>query len=139
MSQRQYFWPQEHKNGIASTAVIESKYIGKNVSIGHHCYIGPGVRIGEGVVIENNVSIKNNVAIGGNCLIHLSVCIGTDGFGFYMDEKWQPHKVDHYGGVTIGCDVEIGANTCIDRGTLDNTIIGNRVKIDNLCHISHNV
>lgn len=94
--------------------------------------------IGDNVVIKNNVSIEGKVIIGNNTIIHSGVVIGTDGFGYYQNEEGKNIKVPHYGGVVIGEYVEIGANTCIDRGTLDDTVIGNYVKIDNLCHIGHN-
>lgn len=79
------------------------------------------------------------VKIGCNTIIHSGVVIGTDGFGYFDNEDGLHEKVEHFGGVSIGDNVEIGANTCIDRGTLDDTYIGNNVKIDNLCHIAHNV
>lgn len=134
-----HFWPQKGHNGIAQTAIVESKMIAADVSIGHFCYIGKDVTIGAGTVIEHNVTISNRVVIGERCIIHSGVVIGTDGFGFFSNEEGIPQKVPHYGGVTLGDCVEIGANTCIDRGTIDDTIIENNVKIDNLCHIAHNV
>lgn len=134
-----HFWKESRQTGIASSAVVESDMIGENVSIGHHCYIGKDVTVGEGTVIENNVSIVNRVTIGKNNVIHSGTVIGTDGFGYFMGADGNPEKVDHYGGVRIGNDVEIGANTCIDRGTIDDTMIESRCKIDNLCHIAHNV
>lgn len=97
------------------------------------------VKIGANTVIENNVSISNNVIIGAECMIHSGAVIGADGFGFAFDADGLPVKVEHFGGVIIGNRVEIGANTCIDRGTIDNTIIHSDVKIDNLVHIAHNV
>ena len=132
------FWHKEIQKCISETSVVESNALAKNISIGHHCYIGADVVIGENTIIENNVTIINPVVIGENCLIHSGVVIGSDGFGFFVDENGQPQKVKHFGGVSIGNNVEIGANTCIDRGTIDNTIIEDNVKIDNLCHIAHN-
>lgn len=124
---------------VSANSIIESTSIGNNVSIGHHCYIGPDVIIEDNTIIEHNVTIISPVKIGSRCLIHSGVVIGSDGFGFFTNEDGQPCKVPHFGGIEIGNDVEIGANTCIDRGTIDNTIISDNVKIDNLCHISHNV
>lgn len=133
------FWGEKHSCVISDDSIIDSWDIGKNVSIGHHCYIGNEVSISDGTVIEHNVSIIGPVKIGKNCHIHSGVVIGTDGFGYSVDADGVPTKVDHFGGVLVGDNVEIGANTCIDRGTIDNTEIGNNVKIDNLCHIAHNV
>lgn len=134
-----FFSKNQYPEIIQPSSVVDTESIGKNVYIGHHCYIGEDVSIGNNVVIENNVSIEGVVSIGHNTRIHSGVVIGSDGFGYYTDSLGLNAKVPHFGGVTIGENVEIGANTCIDRGTLDNTIIGNNVKIDNLCHIAHNV
>ena len=134
-----FFKQQECKSFISNDSVVETKSIGENVYIGHHCYIGRDVKIGDNVVIRNNVSIEGKVEIGRNTVLYSGVVIGSDGFGYFQDDKGLNTKVPHYGGVIIGEDVEIGANTCIDRGTLDDTYIGNNVKIDNLCHVAHNV
>lgn len=132
------FWSEQIEYRIDPSSSICTKKIAKNVSIGYNCYIGPEVSIGEGVIIEHNVTITNRVIIGANCIIHSGVVIGTDGFGYYIDENGRPGKVKHFGGVVIGDNVEIGANTCIDRGTIDNTVIGSDSKVDNLVHIAHN-
>lgn len=134
-----FFTQQKYKDHISPKSIVETTKIGENSYIGHNCYIGKDVVIGNNVVIKNNVSIEGKVQIGNDTLIHSGVVIGTDGFGYFQDNSGNNKKVPHYGGVIIGNDVEIGANTCIDRGTLDDTIIGNNVKIDNLCHIGHNV
>lgn len=133
------FFAKKEIASIESDSYVETTNIGKNVSIGHHCHISKNVVIGDDVVIHDNVIIKSQTVIGSRTIINAGVVIGTDGYGYYTDSDGKHHKVPHFGGVTIGSDVEIGANTCIDRGTLDNTIIGNNVKIDNLCHIAHNV
>lgn len=133
-----FFPPEQYRSYISSSSVILSENIGTNVYIGHNCFIGKDVSIGNDVVIKNNVSIEGKVIIGNNTIIHSGVVIGSDGYGYYQNEEGKNIKVPHYGGVVIGQNVEIGANTCIDRGTLDDTIIGNNVKIDNLCHIGHN-
>ena len=133
------FFPQKtYGTYISKTSVVETELIGENVYIGHNTFIGKDVEIGNNVVIENGVSIEGKVIIGYNTKIHSGVVIGSDGFGYYQDALGKNMKVPHYGGVKIGQDAEIGANSCIDRGTLEDTIIGNNVKIDNLCHISHN-
>lgn len=133
-----FFSREGYRDYISPKSVVETKAIGKSVYIGHNCFIGKNVTIDDNVIIKNNVSIEGTVEIGKNTIIHSGVVIGTDGFGYYQDSEGRNIKVPHYGGVIIGQDVEIGANTCIDRGTLDNTVIGDNVKIDNLCHIGHN-
>ena len=133
------FWNKKRTNGIGSGSIVETDANLTEVSIGHNCYIGEEVEIGTGTVIEHNVSIYNKVKIGNNCIIHSGAVIGSDGFGYYMNGEGIPEKVPHYGGVYIGDDVEIGANACIDRGTIDDTVIASHVKIDNLVHIAHNV
>ncbi len=132
------FWKQERKNCIQSTSVVETRQIGENVYIGHHCFINKDVIIGNNVTIMHNVTIVCPTVIKDNTIIHSGVIIGTDGFGYYQDEDGMNQKVMHYGGVQIGADVEVGANTCIDRGTIDDTVIGDNVKIDDLCLIAHN-
>lgn len=133
------FWSGKNSIGVGKTSVVLTKDIGENVSIGEHCYIGEDVVIGNNVVIEHNVSIINRVVIGDDCIIHSGVVIGTDGFGYFKNVDGNPEKVEHFGGVQIGNNVEIGANTCIDRGTIDDTTIGDFVKVDNLVQIAHNV
>lgn len=128
------------KRKIESTVQFgENVTIGENVAIGHHVVIGDNVTIGDETVIKHNVVIGEKIEIGSNCLIHSGVVIGADGFGYEKDENGDYFKMPHIGRVTIGNDVEIGTNTCIDRGTLGSTIIEDNVKIDNLVHIAHNV
>lgn len=130
---------KEIKYEIAANSVVESKNIGKHVKIGHFCYIGKDVIIKDNVTIGNNVSIDGKVVIGEGTIIYSGVVIGMDGYGFYDDIEYNHRRVPHLGGVIIGKNVEIGANTCIAKGCLGDTIIGDDVKIDNLCHIAHNV
>jgi UDP-3-O-[3-hydroxymyristoyl] glucosamine N-acyltransferase len=132
------FFVVPNKAKIQSDSVIETACIGKNVSIGHHCFICKEAAIGDNVIIKNNVIIECPAEIGDNTIIWSGVVIGTDGFGYFKKADNLNHKVPHFGGVKIGRNVEIGANTCIDRGTLADTIIEDNVKIDNLCHIAHN-
>lgn len=134
-----FFEEKSNLSEVSPTAVVETQRIGKSVRIGHHCYIGPDVVIGDNVTIKHNVTLENKVVVGEGTTIYSGVVIGSDGYGYYQDEDGNHVRVPHFGGVTIGRDVEIGANTCIDRGTLSDTRIGNNVKIDNLCHIAHNV
>ena len=135
----QFFIIETKKKLISPTSVVETTSIGQDVYIGHHCYIGPEVVISNNVSIENNVSIQGKVSIGKNTIINSGVVIGTDGFGFFKNTDGINVRVPHFGGVIIGEDVEIGPNTCIDRGTLGDVEIGNHVKINNLCQIAHNV
>ena len=109
------------------TKIYENVYVGDNTVIGHHCIIYPGVVIYPGMVIGNNV------------IIHANAVIGSDGFGNapLPDGTWE--KIEHIGNVVIGDNVEIGAGTTIDKSEMESTIIGNGVKIDNLCQIAHNV
>ena len=134
-----FFVEEKNKNYIGSSSVVETCEIGKNVYIGHNCYISPNTVIKDNVIINNNVVIEGDVLIGNDTIIYSGAIIGSDGYGYYKNEKGINVKVPHLGGVVIGSNVEIGANTCIDKGTLGNTIIEDNVKIDNLCHIAHNV
>ena len=125
--------------GIHPTAVIgENVRIGEGVRIGACCVIGDDCMIGADSFIYPNVTLYSKVVLGERCIIHSGARIGTDGFGYtFVDGKHM--KVPQVGGVNVGNDVEIGANTCIDRGSVGPTEIGNSVKIDNLVHIGHNV
>lgn len=124
--------------GIHPTAVIhpEAK-IHPNTLIGPFVHIGKS-EIGEGTVIHSNVSIYDNVTIGKYAIIDSGTVIGAAGFGYVKDENSIPIPFPQLGGVIIGDNVEIGANVCIDRGALENTMIGDDTKIDNLSHIAHN-
>jgi UDP-3-O-[3-hydroxymyristoyl] glucosamine N-acyltransferase len=119
--------------------------IGENVQIGENCQIHPNVvigdnvKIGDNITIFANVTIYDNVVIGNDCIIHSGVVIGSDGFGNAqdLDKKWS--RIPQIGGVLIGNNVDIGANTTIDSGTFGPTIINDHVVIDNLVQIAHNV
>ena len=128
----------------ADIFISENVVIEENVNIGNNSYIGAGSYIGENVTIGinsyiyPNVSIYKDTVIGANAKIHSGVVIGCDGFGYALDGKsW--FKIPQTGKVIIGENVEIGSNTTIDRGTLDNTEIGNGVKLDNQIQVAHNV
>jgi len=113
-------------------------HLGKNVKIAAHCILGDAVEINDNTKLYPNVNLYRKVKVGKNCLIHSGAVIGADGFGMANDRgKWV--KIEQLGNVIIGDDVEIGANTTIDRGALEDTIIGDGVKIDNLVQIGHNV
>lgn len=134
-----HFWCKKSIFEIEPTATVKTNDIEGEISVGCNCYIGADVTIGSGTVIEHNVCIYNRVRIGRNCIIHSGTVIGADGFGYYIDLDGKPKKVEHFGGVYIGDNVEVGANVCIDRGTIEDTQIQANVKIDNLVHIAHNV
>lgn len=142
-------------NSNGSDFVAESVVLGKNVRIMAGAYVGNNVKIGDDVfvgpnsVIEDNVEIGSNsvikglvnisnAVIGKNAIIHSGVKIGQDGFGF-VHNKGVNHKILQLGIVEIGDNVEIGSNSCIDRGAIGNTKISNQVKLDNLVQIAHNV
>jgi UDP-3-O-[3-hydroxymyristoyl] glucosamine N-acyltransferase len=116
------------------------KRLKKEISPSIHpsAIIGNNVVIGAGTTIDANVIIYDDVKIGSNCRIMSGSVIGSDGFGYEKDSDGTWFKIEHLGSVVIGNNVDIGSNTCIDRGTLGNTIIGDNVKIDNLVHIAHN-
>ena len=160
-SASQLFARQRSAGGIHSTAVIaDSAVIGNQVTIGPFCVIGEQVKIGDRcvldahVVIEDNTTIgtdaviKPQVVIGHDCIIghhvrlHAGVTIGSEGFGFAPTSDpsvtgWE--RIAQLGRVVIGNHVRIGSQTCIDRGAIDDTIIGNHVIIDNLVQVAHNV
>ncbi|QIQ20628.1 UDP-3-O-(3-hydroxymyristoyl)glucosamine N-acyltransferase [Zophobihabitans entericus] len=123
---------------IGANAVIESGVeLGDGAIIGPGCFIGKNTKIGAGTKLWANVSVYHNVTIGANCLVQSGTVIGADGFG-YANERGNWIKIPQLGTVRIGDNVEIGACTTIDRGALDDTIIGNGVIIDNQCQIAHN-
>ena len=113
--------------------------IGNNVSIYPNVYIGHNVKIGEGTIIYSGVKIYHDSILGENCVIHSGAVIGSDGFGFAPDENGQFQQIPQIGNVVLEDNVNIGANTTIDRATMGSTIIRAGVKIDNLVQIAHNV
>lgn len=113
--------------------------LGKNVKIYPQVYIGDGVTIGDDTVIRAGVKIYENCRIGERCLIHSGVVIGADGFGHAPKPDGTYEKIAQIGNVVIGDDVEVGANTTIDRATFGSTVIGNGTKLDNLIMVAHNV
>ncbi len=123
---------------IGACVVIGSAArVGARTRIGCGCQIGASVSIGEDCLFHPRVSIYERVSIGARCIFHSGAVIGADGFGFEMSGGAY-RKVPQVGTVNIGNDVEIGANTCIDRATLGTTVIGNGAKLDNMVHIAHN-
>lgn len=117
----------------------ENVRLGKNVKIYPHAYIGNGVTIGDNTIIYSGVKIYKNIVIGKNCILHAGCVIGADGFGFTPQPDGTYKKTPQLGNVEIGDNVEIGANTTIDRATMGSTRIGDGTKLDNLVQIAHNV
>jgi UDP-3-O-[3-hydroxymyristoyl] glucosamine N-acyltransferase len=150
--------PPVFETDIHPTAVIhESAKIGAGCKIGAHCYVGKDVVLGDGVILYPNVSvfdettigqqtvvwsgtvIRERSVIGAGCIFHINVSIGADGFGYRPSPDGRGLvKIPQIGNVVIGNGVEIGANSCVDRGKFSSTIIGDGCKIDNLVQIAHN-
>ena len=120
-------------------------YIGKNVQLGKgvqiypHTYIGDNVKIGDNTILYSGVKVYYNCVIGNDCILHAGVVIGSDGFGFEPDAKGVNQKLPQIGNVIIEDDVEIGANTTVDRAMMGSTIIRRNAKLDNLVQVAHNV
>ncbi|AFN75114.1 UDP-3-O-(3-hydroxymyristoyl) glucosamine N-acyltransferase [Melioribacter roseus P3M-2] len=150
--------PEIHVQGVDPSASVDNTAIlGKNVTLGKNVVISSGCKIGDNsvilhntVVMENstvgnncliypNVTIRENTSVGNNVIIHSNSCIGSDGFGYVMNQKHEYEKVPQIGNVVIEDDVEIGSNVSIDRAAIGSTLIRRGVKIDNLVQIAHNV
>jgi UDP-3-O-[3-hydroxymyristoyl] glucosamine N-acyltransferase len=144
--------PGVHSSAVvaASARVAASAQVDAHAVIGSDCSVGEEVVIGAGAVLGSRVSIGpgtrlgprvtvlDGVRVGARCIVHPGAVIGADGFGFAPDRgSWQ--KIPQVGSVVIGDDVEIGANTTVDRGTIEDTVIEDGVKLDNLVQIAHNV
>ncbi len=121
----------------ANTVIAEGAKIGNGCRIGANSYIGKDVEIGENCLFYPNVNIYEDIKIGNNVILHSGVIIGADGFGFLLHEG-QQFKLPQVGNVIISDNVEIGANSCVDRATLGSTVIGKGTKLDNLVQIGHN-
>ncbi len=137
------YWKQRARGGpprgVHPSAVIDpSAQIDEDCFIGPLCVVERGARIGAGTQLKSRVTISEDCVLGRRCIVHPGVVIGADGFGF-APHAGQWEKIEQLGAVRIGDDVEIGANTCIDRGALDDTVIEDGVKLDNLIQIAHNV
>ena len=153
-----FFAPKFPLEGIDKTAFVDSSTslgknvaLGKNVVIGANCTIGSNVKIfhntvildnvevGDDSILFQNISVREDCKIGKRVIIHPGCVIGSDGFGYRKDDNGVHHKVPQIGNVIIEDDVEIGANTTIDRAALGSTVIKKGVKLDNLVQIAHNV
>lgn len=135
-------WKREHARSggpaIHPSAVVDPEaVVAEGVRIGAQCVVERGARIGAGTVLKARVYVGEDVVIGERCTLHPGAVIGADGFGFAPNQgAWE--KIEQLGGVRIGDDVDIGANTCIDRGALADTVIEDGVKLDNLIQVGHN-
>lgn len=153
-----FFQTEIHLKGIDETAFIHKSVnlgnnasigrnvvisagckIGKNVKIFHNTVILENVELGDDVVLYQNVSIREKCKIGNRVIIHAGAVIGADGFGYSQDDKKVYHKIPQIGNVVIEDDVEIGANTTVDRAAMGSTLIKRGSKIDNLVQVAHNV
>ena len=120
-------------------SIEEDVEIGEGVVVGAGCHIGRGARIGRGTRLAARVTIQHGCVVGENCILHSGVVVGSDGFGFAREKDGRWVKIPQIGRVVVGNEVEIGANTTIDRGALDDTVIGDGCKLDNQIQIAHNV
>lgn len=126
-------------SGVHPTTIFgENTSIHATASIGPFCVIGDNVSIGEETIINNNIVISDNSVIGARCYIKSGTVIGEDGFGFDFEDDKTPVRLPHKGKVIIGNDVEIGSKCTVARGTIEDTVIENHVKIDDQVHIAHN-
>lgn len=119
---------------VAAGAVVE-----RGVLVGCNVTLGAGARIGEGTRVLANAAICEGVTIGRRCIVHPGAVIGSDGFGQAPEQGGSWRKIPQLGAVRVGDDVEIGANTVIDRGAMDDTVVGNGARLDNLIQVGHNV
>ena len=132
------FFVKKPKSGIHPTAVVDKEaIIAESATIGAYAVIGKAT-IGEGTVVSPFVRVYDNVIIGKNCFVKEGAIIGGAGFGFERDEEGNRFRFPQIGGVRIGDYVDIGGNSCIDRGALSDTVLEDYAKVDNLCHIAHN-
>ena len=122
----------------AFTYIAKGVKLGKNVKIYPQCYLGEDVTVGDNVILYPGVKVYKECKIGNNCILHSGVVVGGDGFGF-APENGVYKKIAQIGNVIIEDDVEIGANTTIDRATMGSTVIKQGVKLDNLIQVAHNV
>jgi len=134
--------PGAHVDATASIGalayVARGARIGAAAVLGAQCHVGEGAEVGEATVLKARAVLGEGCHIGRRGIVHAGAVIGADGFGFAPTEgRWE--KIEQLGSVAIGDDVEIGANSCVDRGALDDTVLEDGVKIDNLVQIGHNV
>lgn len=133
-----HFFVEKVMSGIHPTVIIHPEAM-----IGNNCHIGPYTVIGKAIIGDNcdidaHVRIYDDVVMGHDCVIKAGAVLGGAGFGYERDEEGNKFRFPQIGQLVIGDYVEVGSNTCIDRGALADTVIGNYTKINNLCHIAHN-
>jgi UDP-3-O-[3-hydroxymyristoyl] glucosamine N-acyltransferase len=127
------------RRGAAATAIVSpGAQIASDAFVGDHCVIEDGVAIGPRTQVHSGVKVYAGCQVGADCVIQSGAVLGSHGFGYEKDDDGRWFRIEHVGRVLIGDRVEIGANTCVDRGALGDTIIGSDTKIDNLAHIGHN-
>lgn len=134
-----FFAPPPATGIHASASIDPTATLAADVAIGPGCVVGPRVSIGSGTELRAHVVVREDVRIGARCLVKSHTVIGEEGFAFEFDEAMAPIRIPHLGSVRIGDDVEIGATCVIARGTLTDTVLGDRVKIDDHVFIAHNV
>ena len=133
-----YFFVEQPKPEIHPTAIIDQEAkIGKDVAIGAYCVIGKA-EIGDSCLIDTNVRVYDDVIMGKGCVVKAGAILGGAGFGYERDAEGNKFRFPQIGQLIMGDYVEVGSNTCIDRGALADTVIGDYTKINNLCHIAHN-
>ena len=137
------WWKRQHvpavQPGVHPSAVVHpDAVVDASACIGPQCVVERGAHIGAHTWLKSRVTVGEDCHIGARCIVHAGAVIGADGFGF-APEKGAWVKIEQLGAVRIGDDVEIGANTCIDRGALGDTVIEDGVKLDNLVQVGHNV
>lgn len=134
-----FFAPARPAPGVHPSAVVsERAVLGERVHVGARCVLGEVV-VGDDCVLHPGVVLYDGTGLGKRVEIHANTVVGADGFGFERDAEGVPHQFPQHSGVVVGNDVQIGAATCVDRGSLADTVIEDRAKIDNLVHIAHNV
>jgi len=133
------FYEPPLQPGIHPTAsVSEGAFVDPTSCIGALVTVGKNCRVGARSVLHSGVHLYPNTSVGDRVILHAGVVVGVDGFGYERDATGKLHKFPHVGGVTIEDDVEVGANCCIARGALDNTVISKGTKLDGLVHVAHN-
>ena len=133
-----HFFVEQRKPEIHPTAVIDPEAkIGKGVYIGAYCVVGKA-SIGDCCVLDSNVRVYDDVVMGKGCVVKAGAVLGGAGFGYERDAEGNKFHFPQLGTLVLGDYVEVGSNTCIDRGALSDTTIGDYTKINNLCHIAHN-
>src|SRR5215210_1228538 len=134
-------YPKNVKSGVSPTAIISATAsIGSDCYIGNNAIVGEECKIGNNTVISDRAVIVQNCIIGNNCIIESGVIIGADGFAYERNKKTlELERLHNIGGVTIGNNVEVCANSSIARGSLSDTVIGDGTKLDALVHVAHNV